>query len=351
MPLDRTAKREIRNLKGLRRESVNPAALSRRPSTEEPLLVEEGDPERAPVSPAHHHHQQTGGGRDGRALWGLARNNLSTIRRQAAGASAEPPQPSSAHRTDAPARVDDDDAYTTSTVIEKLLFNLHAAKSRRSLLSERTLSDTEAGGGEGGGGRAGSEAASVTARAFAPASDARHLLRMLRSSYLNVLLLAIPLAIISGALKASPVLVFSASFTALLPLALILGEITEDLALRFGDAIGGLLNATFGNAVEMILGLAALFKGLNKVVAASMIGSVLSNLLLVMGCSFLFAGLRYKGSRFNTLANKVSCSLLFLATISIMIPTAARVAYGKDVVTDRTITQLSRAIAAVLLIL
>ena len=72
---------------------------------------------------------------------------------------------------------------------------------------------------------------------------------------------------------------------ALLPLALVLGEVTEDLAIRFGDVIGGLLNATFGNVVELILSVAALTKGLYTVVAMSLIGSVLSNLLLVMGAA------------------------------------------------------------------
>lgn len=68
-----------------------------------------------------------------------------------------------------------------------------------------------------------------------------------------------------------------------MPLALVLGEVTEDLAVRFGDTIGGLLNATFGNVVELVLSLAALSKGLFTVVAMSLIGSILSNLLLVLG--------------------------------------------------------------------
>lgn len=75
------------------------------------------------------------------------------------------------------------------------------------------------------------------------------------------------------------------NFFALVPLALILGEVTEDLAVRFGDTAGGLLNATFGNVTELILSIAALTKGLNVVVAMSLIGSVLSNMLLVLGAS------------------------------------------------------------------
>ena len=76
----------------------------------------------------------------------------------------------------------------------------------------------------------------------------------------------------------------------LIPLALILGEITEDLAVRFGPTIGGLLNATFGNVVELILSIVALTKGLYTVVAASLVGSILSNLLLVLGRSVTTRG-------------------------------------------------------------
>lgn len=76
------------------------------------------------------------------------------------------------------------------------------------------------------------------------------------------------------------------NFLALVPLALMLGEVTEDLAVRFGETIGGLLNATFGNIVEMILSIAALRAGLYSVVASSLIGSILSNLLLVLGAYF-----------------------------------------------------------------
>lgn len=87
---------------------------------------------------------------------------------------------------------------------------------------------------------------------------------------------------------------FLQNIIGLIPLALILGEITEDLAVRFGPTIGGLLNATFGNVVELILSIVALTKGLYTVVAASLVGSILSNLLLVLGAlSFM---LSYTGS-------------------------------------------------------
>lgn len=77
----------------------------------------------------------------------------------------------------------------------------------------------------------------------------------------------------------------------LIPLALLLGEVTEDLALRLGETVGGLLNATFGNVVELILSIAALQAGLYDVVATSLLGSILSNLLLVLGMSFFVGGM------------------------------------------------------------
>lgn len=181
--------------------------------------------------------------------------------------------------------------------------------------------------------------------------DVKFIWRMLSSSYLNLLLLAMPVGILGGILRAPPLLVFSSNFLALLPLALILGEITEDLAVRFGDAIGGLLNATFGNVVEMILGLAALSQGLYSVVAASLLGSILSNLLLVLGCCFLFGGLRHKIQLFNALANKVSSSLLFLASIAIIIPTSAKTVYGEAAITPSVLRNLSHAIAIALIVL
>lgn len=182
-------------------------------------------------------------------------------------------------------------------------------------------------------------------------SDTRNLIDMVASSKLNILLLAVPLGIAGGILRWPPVVVFVANFLALLPLALILGELTEDLILRFGETIGGLLNATFGNVVEMILGLAALSHGLMDVVAASLIGSILSNLLLVLGCCFLFGGAKYKVQAFNSAGNKAATSLLFLACISIITPTMARQVYGEAVITERTLEVLSRTIAIMLVVM
>ena len=147
--------------------------------------------------------------------------------------------------------------------------------------------------------------------------------------------------------------------------------LSEDLALRFGNVIGGLLNATFGNIVEVILSIAALEKGLYVVVATSLIGSVLSNLLLVLGryicvshlpfyitlitllppsgCCFLFGGMYFKVQTFNATSNRACSSLLFLAAIGIAIPSAAR--YLMDSGPDQEATSLliSRGAAIILL--
>ena len=138
-----------------------------------------------------------------------------------------------------------------------------------------------------------------------PRADALALLDILTSSRLNALLTAVPLGVASHVAGWGVVPSFAINLVALVPLALVLGQITEDLAERFGDTIGGLINATFGNVVEMILTLAALKQGLYSVVSASLVGSILSNLLLVLGFCYLVGGLRYPEQRFSTLANKV----------------------------------------------
>jgi Ca2+:H+ antiporter len=184
---------------------------------------------------------------------------------------------------------------------------------------------------------------------WAPLSDARAMGNMLTSSYLNILLLCLPIGIWAGLAGKGALMVFSMNFLALIPLALFLGEVTEDLAVRFGDIIGGLLNATFGNVVELLLAIAALHHELYSVVSATLLGSILSNLLLVMGTSFFVGGLKYKEQRFSTMANKVSSSLLFLACIGIMIPSTGRIVYGKHVISKGVMTELSHVIAIVLL--
>ncbi len=100
-----------------------------------------------------------------------------------------------------------------------------------------------------------------------------------------------------------------------------MGRATEQLAARSGEGIGGFLNATFGNAAELIIALVALSKGLTGVVKASVTGSIIGNLLLVLGASVLAGGLRYPKQTFNQTAARVSATSLGLGAIALMIPT------------------------------
>lgn len=157
-----------------------------------------------------------------------------------------------------------------------------------------------------------------------PKRDISSSLHLLTSSWLNILLLSIPFAIAAEKLHWGATTIFLLNLCGLIPLALLLGEVTEDLALRLGETVGGLLNATFGNVVELILSIAALRAGLYDVVATSLLGSILSNLLLVLGMSFFVGGMFYKIQHFNAVASQTSGSLLLLSAISIIIPTAAQ---------------------------
>ena len=139
---------------------------------------------------------------------------------------------------------------------------------------------------------------------------------LLFGSKLNVLLLTMPVA----ALSASPTLTFVAALLALCPLAERLGFVTEQLALHTNATVGGLLNATFGNATEMIVCVFAIRSGLLRVVQLSLLGSVLSNLLLVLGTAFLLGGLRHKVQTFSIDSVKANTSLLMLGMITLLMP-------------------------------
>lgn len=146
------------------------------------------------------------------------------------------------------------------------------------------------------------------------------LLHFAKSSYLNLLIIFLPLGVASHFLNWKGEVVFFLNFIALVPLAKILGAATEEIALYTNETIGGLLNATFGNAVEMILSVIALSKGLVAVVKASLLGSILSNLLLVMGLSFLCGGIYYEEQTFNTTAAQTNASLLAVTVLAWVIP-------------------------------
>jgi Ca2+:H+ antiporter len=113
---------------------------------------------------------------------------------------------------------------------------------------------------------------------------------------------------------------FICSGLAIVPLAGFMGRATEHLSTRMGSGIGGLLNATFGNAAELIIGLMALHKGLIGVVKASIIGSIMGNILLVFGASALAGGLKFKHQKFNRTAIQTSTTSLLLAAIGLLVP-------------------------------
>ncbi|KAF9988038.1 hypothetical protein BGZ65_012993 [Modicella reniformis] len=145
---------------------------------------------------------------------------------------------------------------------------------------------------------------------------------ILLSNTLNVLLFFIPLGIVAAKLHWSPVAIFILNFIAIIPLANLLAYATEEISMRLGEQLGALLNASFGNAVELILSITALKKGQIEVVQASVLGSVLSNLLLVLGFCFVCGGIKYPSQKFNQTAAQTSASLLALSCMSLLIPTA-----------------------------
>jgi Ca2+:H+ antiporter len=166
---------------------------------------------------------------------------------------------------------------------------------------------------------------------------------------LNWLLVFVPLAIGLEFLKpGSHTLIFIVSCLAIVPLAGWLGTATEQLAHRTGEGVGGLLNATFGNAAELIIALMALNKGLYPVVKASLTGSIIGNILLVLGASVLAGGLRFKKQHFNTTAARAQSTLLTLAAIAMVMPAAFHYLGGPAVQASEH--DLSLEIAIVLLV-
>ncbi|TQV96512.1 hypothetical protein V2A60_003095 [Cordyceps javanica] len=181
-----------------------------------------------------------------------------------------------------------------------------------------------------------------------PFTVANQLQRTFLSSWINVLLFAAPVGIaLNYVHSVSPTVVFVVNFIAIIPLAAMLSFATEEIALRTGETLGGLINATFGNAVELIVAIIALIKGEIVVVQTSLIGSILSNLLLVMGFCFFFGGLRRREQHFNTTVAQTAASLLALAVASVIVPTVFELKTQAD---QKEIAKLSRGTAVILLL-
>jgi Ca2+:H+ antiporter len=142
--------------------------------------------------------------------------------------------------------------------------------------------------------------------------------------------LAVPVGIALGATHQNDTLVFCINFLAIVPLAKLLGDATEELALHTSQSIGGLLNATFGNAVEIIISIFALKAGLIRVVQSSLIGSILSNLLLVLGMCFIAGGIYHTELKFNQTAAQTSAAILFISVLGVMMPAALKAQIDED---------------------
>lgn len=195
---------------------------------------------------------------------------------------------------------------------------------------------------------------SVAESSTAPAATGAR--RFLRPS-LDWLLVFVPIAIALRFVPAlnNPTLLFIASCLAIVPLAGWMGKATEHLAEKLGEGIGGLLNATFGNAAELIIALFALAKGLDGVVKASITGSIIGNMLLVLGLSLIAGGAKFKQQTFNRTAVSTSATALTLAAIALLIPSvfhqvAAVVPVAQGGWTPQKEQNLSLAIAIVLIL-
>jgi Ca2+:H+ antiporter len=168
----------------------------------------------------------------------------------------------------------------------------------------------------------------------------------------------IPIAIVLDAAGADAVLIFFAAAAGVIPTAALMGRSTEELSHRAGPGIGGFLNVTFGNAPELIIALFALNEGLQEVVKASLIGSILGNILLVMGAAMLIGGLKRERQTFNATAASVQSSMLLLAAVALIMPTVFQLVsggglpkVGQDSVNFGSDLEQMSAIVAVILLL
>jgi Ca2+:H+ antiporter len=164
----------------------------------------------------------------------------------------------------------------------------------------------------------------------------------------KALLVFVPITLVLELTHADPVLIFIAAALAVIPLADLIGEATEELALYTGPKIGGLLNATLGNAAELIITIFALQKGLVDLVRASITGSILGNLLLVLGLSLLMGGLKNGIQKFDRRTAGLNATMLILAVVALVIPSLFDVAIQQNLAAE---LGLSEGVAVVMIVL
>ncbi|KAI1815584.1 calcium/proton exchanger [Poronia punctata] len=182
-------------------------------------------------------------------------------------------------------------------------------------------------------------------------------------SWLNLGLILVPVGIIVANLpNANPGATFGINAAAIIPLAALLSYATESVARKMGDTIGALLNVTFGNAVELIIFMCvlddfihspiiiALVKGEIRVVQASLLGSILANLLLILGGAFFLGGLRFREQVYNSTVTQMSACLLSLSVISLVLPTAFHASFRNQELADSESLRISRGTSVILLL-
>ncbi|KDR70211.1 hypothetical protein GALMADRAFT_76464 [Galerina marginata CBS 339.88] len=180
------------------------------------------------------------------------------------------------------------------------------------------------------------------------------LLAMLHYTPLNILLLFIPVSWALHFTHQSPTLIFIFSCLGIIPLAALLGLGTEQVALKTNQSVGGLLNATLGNLIEMIISGIALKQCELEVVQSTLLGGLLSNLLLILGCAFVVGGFRFHQQQFQPMVAQLNSSLLIVSVISLTIPAAfhqyleGRLPPGKEL---DIFLELSRVSAVILILL
>lgn len=167
-------------------------------------------------------------------------------------------------------------------------------------------------------------------------------------SWLLWLLLAAPVAIGAHYLHAAPLIVFSASAIAIIPLSSVLGHATEELSAHTGPTLGGLVNSSLGNLAELIIATLALRAGLVDLVKASITGSIIGNLLLVLGAAQLAGGLKYRTQKFNSHFAGTSISLLVIAAVGLIVPTLFLAAHPDP--TRAATVRLSEFVAGFLIV-
>ncbi|KAI2604611.1 calcium/proton exchanger [Hypoxylon sp. NC1633] len=174
--------------------------------------------------------------------------------------------------------------------------------------------------------------------------------KVLLHSWINLFLVCVPVGIaLANIPNRNAGATFGVNAVAIIPLAALLSHATESVARRMGDTVGALLNVTFGNAVELIIFI-ALVKGEIRIVQSSLLGSILANLLLILGMAFVCGGLRYQEQIYNSTVTNMSTCLLSLSVISLMLPTAFHASFADKDEADRESLKISHGVSVILLL-